>query len=213
MVACQPMKTLDFRCILIAALVFLLCACARQTELLKLYEDSSIGERQYERIFVVGIAGDSETRRRLEDLISEDLGRAGVDAVSAYTITGTKTVLLQDEIDAAARKSGSDAIIITHIVSVDTRAERQAGRSDIVAECRRGDPADYFLYDYKELKEPDTVRLAHTVVAVTNLYETAEGRRMWTIQSTCFKKETMNEALIAEAEAITRQLQIDNLIR
>ena len=113
----------------------------------------------------------------------------------------------------AARRSAADAILVTHIVSVGyERGHRGRGRVDMVAECRGGDPADYFLYDYEELKEPDTVRLAHTVVAVTNLYDAGESKRVWTIQSTCFEKATMNEVLLEEANAIARQLKIDKLI-
>jgi len=62
------------------------------------------------------------------------------------------------------------------------------------------------------LKEPDTVRLAHTVVAVTSLYDVGEARRVWTIQSTCFEKATMYEVFSEKAKAIARQLQIDNFI-
>jgi hypothetical protein len=35
---------------------------------------------------------------------------------------------------------------------------------------------------------------------------------MWTIQSTCFEKSTMDEVLQEEAKAIVRQLQIDKLV-
>lgn len=195
----------------ILSVAILLAACAQQTEVVKLY-DATGDDSRFHRFFVVGIAGDAETRRRLEDLISGELRSANAVAVSGHTETGPKTTLLQEEIDTAARNTESDAILITHIVSVDTTAEIEEGRVDVVSECRGGDPADYFLYDYSELKEPDSVRIAHTVVAVTNLYDAANGERIWTIQSTCFEKATMNEVLIEEATAIARQLGIDGLI-
>ena len=81
-----------------------------------------------------------------------------------------------------------------------------------MVECRGGNLEDYFLYNYEELKIPDSVRIAHTVVAVTNLYATESGTRLWTIQSTCFDSATMHEAYFEEAEAIARQLKIDKLI-
>ena len=97
-------------------------------------------------------------------------------------------------------------------MSVDTKALEQKGRTDVISECREGNPADYFLYEYEEVREPNSVRFAHTVVAVTNLYSATEGQRIWTIQSTCFEKATFDEVLLDEAEAIARQLQLDNLI-
>jgi hypothetical protein len=56
------------------------------------------------------------------------------------------------------------------------------------------------------------VKIAHTVVAVSNLYDVSDGERVWTIQSTCFEKASMDEVLQEEAKAIVRQLQIDNLV-
>ena len=153
-----------------------------------------------------------DSRREFENLITARIRDAGGNALPAHTKTGPKTTLPQDEIDAAAREADADAILVTHIVSVDTKTETREGRTDVLAECRGGDPADYFLYDYEELKVPDDVRIALTVVAVTNVYDTATGSRLWTIQSTCFEKATMGEVFYEEAEAIARQLGIDKLI-
>ena len=193
---------------------FLLAGCAPQTEIVKLYHDTDEGaaHRQFDRFLVVAVAGDRNSRQRLEDLIVFKLRDADARAIPAYTLPGLEESLQQADIDRSARDSDAEGILVTHIVSVDTEASVDTGRTSVTAECRGGDPADYFLYDYDELKEPDTVRLAHTVVAVTNLYAAEDGRRIWTIQSTCFEKASMDEVLEEEADAIARQLRTDDLI-
>ena len=206
------MNTSSARLLLVTAFAALLASCAQQVEVIKLYDSPIAAERHYAQLLVVGIAADPNARQHLETMIAQELRAANATAVTAYTETGLGTTLLQEEIDNAARRSGSDAILVTHIVSVDTQADIKEGRVDVIAECRGGDPADYFLYDYDELKEPDTVRLAHTVVAVTSLYDVGEAKRVWTIQSTCFEKATMYEVFSEKARAIARQLQIDNFI-
>ena len=193
-------------------IVFAIVGCAPQTEVIKLYDKSDDISQTYERLLVISVAGDTNSRRRLEELISGHLESANVGAVAGYQETGLKAEMLQDDIDTAAKNANADAILITHIVSVDTRVDLAPGRTDILSECREGDPIDYFLYDYRELKEPDSVKVAHTVVAVTNLYDASNGERLWTIQSTCFEKASMDEVLQEEAKAIVRQLQIDNLV-
>ena len=193
-------------------IVFAIVGCAPQTEVIKLYDKSDDISQTYERLLVISVAGDTNSRRRLEELISGHLESANVGAVAGYQETGLKAEMLQDDIDTAAQNANADAILITHIVSVDTRVDLAPGRTDILSECREGDPLDYFLYDYRELKEPDSVKVAHTVVAVTNLYDASNGERLWTIQSTCFEKASMDEVLQEEAKAIVRQLQIDNLV-
>jgi hypothetical protein len=171
-----------------------IAACAPQTEVIKLYDSPDRASQDYERLLVISVAGDTGARRRLEELITKHLEAADVAAIAGYTETGLKTNLLQDEIDAAARNANADAILITHIVSVDTRLDIDQGRTEILSECRGGDPVDYFLYDHRELKEPDSVKIAHTVVAVTNLYDASDG------------------VLQEEAKAIVKQLQIDKLV-
>jgi hypothetical protein len=206
------MKIPHLRPFWLLLLTGILSSCAQPTSVVKLYDETARSNHQYERFLIIGIAGDEETRQRLEDMIVEHLRAAGADAVPGHAETGMKTALLQEEINAAARHANADAIMVTHIISVDTKTEIEEGRIDTVAECRGGDPADYFLYNYEELKEPDSVKLAHTVVAITNLYETIDGKRVWSIQSTCFDKASMNEVLVDEAKAIARQMRIDNLI-
>lgn len=194
-----------------AMIMAVVAGCVPQTEVIKLY-DNTAANQDYERLLVISVVGDTGTRRRLEELITGHLETANVTAIAGYTETGLKTEMLQEEIDAAARNANADAILITHIVSVDTRLDLDIGRTDILSECRGGDPVDYFLYDHRELKEPDTVKIAHTVVAVSNLYDANSGERLWTIQSTCFEKASMDEVLQEEAKAIVRQLQIDKLV-
>lgn len=206
------MKITRASSLLSAMTLFVLAACVPQTEVIKLYDNSDRVSQKYEQLLVVSVVGDIGTRRRLEELISGHLEAANVAAIAAYTETGLRTEMLQDEIDAAARHTDADAILITHIVSVDTRVDVDPGRTHIFSECRGGDPIDFFLYDYRELKVPDSVKIAHTVVAVSSLYDASDGERLWTIQSTCFEKASMDEVLQEEAKAIVRQLQIDNLI-
>jgi hypothetical protein len=196
----------------LAMTMVVIAACVQQTEIIKLYDNTARAGQKYERLLVISVVGDTKTRRQLEDLITGYLEAANVTAIAGYTKTGLKTTLLQDEIDAAAISANADAILITHIVSVDTRLDIDTGRTDILSECRGGNPLDYFLYDHRELKEPDTVKIAHTVVAVSNLYDASDGERLWTIQSTCFEKASMDEVLQEEARAIVRQLQIDKLV-
>jgi len=206
------MKVARASLLLSVMITLVIAACVPQTEVVKLYDNSARASQTYERLLVISVVGDIGTRRRLEELISGHLETANVTAIAGYTETGLKTEMLQDEIDAAARNANADAILITHIVSVDTRLDIDTGRTDILSECRGGDPVDYFLYDHRELKEPDTVKIAHTVVAVSNLYDASDGERLWTIQSTCFEKASMDEVLQEEAKAIVRQLQIDKLV-
>lgn len=186
--------------------------CAPQTETIKLFEDKVGGQQKYQRLLVVDISSDKQLRRDFENQIVSGLESAGVGAVASHTKLSYGDGILQDDINRTGRAVGADGILITHIVSQETSVERQEGREDIVRTCRRGDPVDYFLYDSKILKESDSVKLALTVVVVTNLYDASSSNRIWTIQSTCFKKDNLRDVFLEEARAIIQQLRADRLI-
>lgn len=196
-----------------ALLLIGLAGCTAQTQIDKLYHDARAAAGGYERLLVVGIAGSSSERQQFEDLLVEAVAGRGGNAVAGYTRLGLSPVLLQDSINAAATAAGADGILITHVVSVSTSAEFREGRVEVQAQCRGGDPAEYFLYDYEELKEPDSVAFAHEVVVVTNLYDAESGERVWTIQSTCVDKTELQDVFRQEADAIARQLRRDRLLR
>jgi hypothetical protein len=192
-------------------LVVALASCAGSTTVEKLYQDPEARGQTFSRILVVGIASDAGERRQMEELVSEQLARH-IESVPSYERLGLASVITQDALDMAAESAEADAILITHVVSVSTTAEVNKGRVDIKSECRGGNPADYFLYDHEELREPDSVSFAHEVVVVSNLYDADTGARLWTIQSTCVDKAELESVMADEARAIVRQLRQDGLI-
>lgn len=200
------------RLLSLTATLLLLGACAQQAEVIKVFDNPQTGSRPYASLLVVGITGDEQTRQGLERTLADDLEAAGVTATAAYTLTGGTAEPGREAIDAAVRQSEADAVLVTHFVSIDTKAEVEEARSEMKSVCRGGDPADYFLYDYEEITIPESLKVAHTVVAVSNFYDASSGERLWSVQSTCFDKESFDEVLVEEAQVITRQLARDGLI-
>ena len=192
--------------------VLLIMGCARQTEVVKLYEDPDAAQKTYQRLLVVSVSDARREQENFENAITEQLRQNNIEAVPSHTLFSAEQGLLEEDINRAVEQTGADGLLITHIAGVDSTAEVREGREDIVAECRGGDLAEYFMYDYKVLRQPDSVRLSHTVIVIANLYEVDTFERVWGIQSTCFDKETMTEVISDEAEAIARQLRIDQLI-
>jgi hypothetical protein len=194
-------------------LLFVILGCSAQPRIEKLYQDPTAGAVRYQKLLVIGIARDRSERQRIEDLIVANFADENIEAIAGYTQLGTPAELLQDAINEIAATTQSDAILITHLVSASVEPEFLEGRVEVKSECRGGNPVDFFLYDRDELQEPDSVTLAHEVTMLTNLYESRTGKRIWTVQSTCFDKADYDAVLRQEAVAIVRQLLRDGLIR
>jgi hypothetical protein len=187
-------------------------SCAPQTEVVKLYDDPARSPKTYQRLLVVAISSDFSQQQRLENEIVLRLRREQVDAIPSHKHLDTSSGLRQDDINRVGKGVEADGILVTHIASVDTSIDMVEGRAEIKSTCRGGDPVDYFLYDHKLIREPASVKLAHTVIVIANLYDAGSQERIWTIQSTCFEKTSMAAVLLDEADAIVRQLRVDRLI-
>lgn len=202
---------LERRIVAASLIVFCAVGCASPTQVTRLYSVSADVQPR-ERVLVVNVASDRGQQIDFEDAIVSRLKARNVEAVPAHTVLAKGDSLLQSDLDRAAAEASADSILITHVVSLDTTVDVVEGRTDVVSECRGGNPLDYFLYDRELIAEPDSVRVAHTVTMVSNLYDANTRERLWTIQSTCFEKSTMAEVVRDEADAIVRQLRIDGLI-
>ena len=194
------------------AVVALLAGCAPQAEVVKLYEDTSRRQGTYKRLLVVDISPNRNQRIDFERELVASLRKEGVEAIPSSSHIGDSNDLMQEAIDRLGEELSADGVLITHIASVDTKAEVEKGREELVSTCRGGSPAEYFLYDHDILRQPDSVKFAHTVVVISNLYEARSGTRVWTIQSTCFEKASMPEVMMEEARVIAQQLRIDELV-
>lgn len=198
--------------VLVAIGIVCATSCAPQTQVVKLYDNPTRPGHTYKRLLVVDVSRSQDQIVDFENEIVARLKQEHVDGIPSYTVIEASEGVLQKDINRASDEAGADAILITHIASVDTEIELEEGRDEMKFECRGGNPVDYFLYDHEILSAPDSVKFAHTVVVITNLYDASSHERIWTIQSTCFEKATMEEVLLDEANAIVRQLRIDRLI-
>ncbi|MCP4301468.1 MAG: hypothetical protein GY783_12845, partial [Gammaproteobacteria bacterium] len=156
---------------LVAISATIAVGCAPQIEVVKLYDDPTRISKTYKRLLVVDISSDRSQQQQFENEIALKLRREQVEAVPSYTLFDSSDGLRQDDVNRASEQIGADGILVTHVASVDTNIDMVKGREEIKSTCRGGDPVDYFLYDHKVLSEPDSVRLAHTVVVITNLYD------------------------------------------
>lgn len=188
-------------------------ACVpQQSRTVKLYEDPSRTPKTYQKLLIVDVSSDRSMQIQFENEVVSGMVRAGVEAVPSHHNLDASQGILQDDINRLSDDLGTDGILITHIASIDTQVDLKEGREDVLSVCRGGSPVDFFLYDRKILAEPDSIKVAHTVIVVTNLYDTTTRERVWSIQSTCFNKESIAEVLLEETDAIVRQLRIDKLI-
>lgn len=202
-----------FICAAIGIAVFACMAgCAPQTEVVKLFESDERGGKQYDRVLVVSESIDEHERERFEEMLAAAIADGENEAITSHSVVGLDAATTTDVIAQAVTESGADAVLITQIASVDTTTSINEGRVNVEPTCRKGDFYDPFLYDYPEVKEPDTVSVSHTVVVIASLYDGLSNDRLWTVQSTCFDKRSSMAFMADQSATIAAQLKKDRLL-
>lgn len=190
----------------------LAAGCARQAEVIKMYDDSDVPAKRYKRLLVVDVSSDLQRQRIFENEIVSELRDTRASGVAAHPALTFEEDVPRQVIIAYGDEIDADGILLTSFVSVEAKVEVEEGRTDIRSSCRGGTLVDYFLYDHDVIREPDSIKAAYDVVVISSLYDIATSERVWSIQSTCFDKSSMSGVLRDEARVIVKQLRIDELI-
>lgn len=197
---------------MIGCCAVLLAACATPARVVKSYQDPTFTGGAFTKVLIVGAHENVNARRHFEEALSVALTAAGTAAASSLAAMGVETPLNRETLVAAARQSNSDAVIITRLLDMQSRAEIGGGRVAADAERKDDGLTDFFRYDYVTYRDPLEITTIRTVVLSTDLYNVADEAKIWSVESTTFEKETLDEIVDDAARAISQQLARDGLI-
>jgi hypothetical protein len=108
--------------IALAAAAMALTACA-STTLRDSWADPSYSSGPFRKVMVVGVSANPVNRRVFEDGFAAKLTPIGVQAVRSYTVLPQPGMIPQQDFDSAAKASGADALLMVHLLRVDTKTQ------------------------------------------------------------------------------------------
>ena len=190
---------------LLIVLACMVAGSAAAQSVTSIYQSPPLSGSAYAKILVVGMHADANRRRRFEDDAVGAFTAQGVGAVSTLATRGGDVQLNRDVLVVAARDTGSDAVLITRLLEVQVRADAQEAPAAVAGDDQA--LAAFFRDEYPEYRDPMTVGTARTVVVVSDLYDVASEKRVWSGQSTTFAKDDVDAAIEGVARAVTRTLR------
>lgn len=203
------------RCLLLICGIGI-ASCAGSGRVVKLYEAPNVDRESsaYSRILVVAVHENRDVRRRFEESVARELADRQTEAVASIAAMGSDEPINRDTLVAVARDERADAVMITRLIGVDVSSEVKAGRTTIEPQRRSDLPlVDAFRYDYAETADPMTITTQRTVKVTSDLYDAMTEARVWSVESTAFAKETVDDVIDTLSAAIAKQLAKDGLVR
>ena len=155
-------------------------------------------------MLVISVAGDYESRALMETRLAADLAEDRARATASYTVLGRQTPLTRARLETAILSRQFDAVLFVR--------DKGQERADLVANRPVGPEFDLFGYDYAELNYAASIEQARAITFVTEIYSTANNKKVWAVDSLSFDKETATDLINEQASTIAAQLRTDRVI-
>jgi len=208
----QIFMHIPYRVTVIAAIIAL-SACARPTAVSSTWQEHRQSPAHpYDKILVVGISDDSNQRRRFENLMLSRLQKSGTTAWASHQAMQPGTALNRETVAALVEQTGATAVIVTRLADQKISADKVDARTGHKTRRKSANPVNFFRYDYDEYEEPAYLVVKNTVSLTTDLYETKEGRLLYSIETTTYDKESGLEIIDEATSAIVGRLRRDGLV-
>ena len=122
-----------------------------------------------------------------------------------YAVLGRRPQLTRDALDTSVRSRFFDAVIITRMQGQE-KPELAPGRPT-------GRNFDLFLYDYAELNVPFDLDLGSAMTFITEMYDTSDKRKIWSIDTLVYDSSSAEAAITAHVDMIADEISRRRLIR
>ncbi len=188
-------------------LVGMLTACS-STKLRDTWRDEAYTGPGYKKVLVIGIAELPARRKSFEDTFAAALGQAGVVAVPSHRVLAVSGRIEEERLRQAVAESGAEAVLLTRLMSLDTRSEYQRGYISIVPRAgfygyygaAWGHYTPAATYDYK------------VVGLETNLWDVETEKLVWAGATESFAPQTVKQETEAFSQVVINALRAADLI-
>ena len=193
-----------------------LTGCANHAVLSSVWHDEAYQRQSFSRVVVVGVSDNIFRRTVFEEAVAAELTSGTTEAWPSAHLMNPETPLNEDTLSTVVKDKQADALLITRLADTQVKANEVDSRVDVEATSIGGNVVDFFRYDYEDVEQPGYLQAKVTVVLSTNLYETASGKLVYSIESVTTDKDTEYSSVVYEvientSVEIARRLRRDGL--
>ncbi len=185
--------------------LLVLASCGGRTRLTETWKDANFKSGPVSKILVIGVTENERVRRVFEKKFVRALKAAGADAYSSYAVLHIAGELKKEDVLAAVKKIGADAVLITSLVNVD--------QTEVFY---RPPSVGYYdaygiLYGISS-REHAMIGFDVNVVMNTSLYDVRTEKLIWSTLAETKKAKSKKELLEQLIAAVVKQLRREKLL-
>jgi hypothetical protein len=172
----------------------------------------SIPNAPYSNVLVLTVAKSRSNARQFQNELSAAIASEMTNATPMHVENDTSD-LSEADVKAVVEKLGADAVVVTSVKQADIGTAVEESRVETKQTRKNDTLVDFFRYDYEDVETQPIVRLNYNVTLTTDVYDTATGDKVYTIESITVDAETSFDVIMQESAAIAQQLRKGRLIR
>jgi hypothetical protein len=199
-------------------LVFGSCSTNR-TSLSHSWVDPTHEQKLYEKVLVIALVTNANTRRIFETQLSGILESNGIVAVPSFTVmqepgTADDKEAVRENVRAGIAKSGADAVTITHLVDTKIAERWIEGTPEAIPHTNYDSYYGYgYAYQTYEVVGSPARRVEDkTYVLETNFYDAASEKLVWAGTSETVNPKAAVEGIDSVGRLIVSTLKKEGLL-
>ena len=193
------------------ALILAVVISCSSTKLTSSWKDRSYKGGYVKSVFIVGISKDSAIRKRFEESFAATFTRAGINSVASITVVPAGKELDKDIVKSAAKARSMETVLVTHLAASGEKKIYQPGPTGPSSRARYY--GHYYPMVYGYTHSPGIYKKRKFVELVSNLYETASEKLIWTGVSESIDPQSAQEIIDSLVQQVIKDMRGNGLLK
>jgi len=207
------MTYINYRQLLISVFLLLLATSSAATSVTGTWKDSNYNQ-PIKKVLIVALAKSESTRRIFENKLSEDLIKAGKDAVASVKYFEDSKKINKESLAPVIKKGNFDQLIIVSVASVDKEkrfvgSTYSASHNNMYGQYGSARARAGFGNDFGGGGN----YVENTIVTLEiNMYDTKNEKLIWAITTETFEPGNINKEVKGLSKKIIKSLKKGKLL-
>jgi hypothetical protein len=204
------MKNLDLiiYSILFILIIITFSSCSSSTQLENEWSDKSYKKEGFKKVLVLGMATKSWKKKVFENEFRTAFKKYNIDAVSAWEELPEDETLNKETFDIYFRDKNIDAVLVARETGMSTEETMYGGGTSFVAVGFHG----FYVSTSPIYQVPGYLSEEKIIYMDTKLFETTEGKMVWSATSQSYEPKTTADVIKAVTYIVVDQLYAEDFI-
>ena len=202
--------------VLLVCVTLFVAACAGPS-ITRVQHLSESADAPYDNVLVVTLFKSFDIRRYFEEEIVKQLKDQGVNAVASTSMMTTKTPVNRESVLAIVDELGSDSVLVTQLVNLDTASKVREANPEATYNVRPTYYYNVWNVELTEYEAPPGLELKHKITMAIEMFSASSTESVWSIETNSqisrdINQHTSGNTAQKEAKAIVNALSRDRVI-